>query len=277
MDELAEQEWRLIREQGRSGPMQMALDEVAAETAAEGGPRTVRVYRWSPGTLSLGYHQDPGTVDRAYCDREGIDVTRRETGGGGIYHDVVGDISYSIAAPAAELPGDLMECYRRLLDPVLRAFEWLDVPAGLAESERDPLYEPSCYLRGVNPAHDVVVPAEHDPTGTERKLAGNAQHRGKDAVLQHGSVTFSTRPERHLAVFSDPGVDAEAFGERVTAVDEHTAATRKTAVRAFERSLSEWADAYDGSWSEAELERARDLAASKYGADAWVRGRDREE
>ncbi|MFT4945531.1 MAG: lipoate-protein ligase A, partial [Halovenus sp.] len=38
MSDLADGEWRLIREEARSGPMQMALDEVAAETAATGGP-----------------------------------------------------------------------------------------------------------------------------------------------------------------------------------------------------------------------------------------------
>ena len=100
---LDDREWRLIREDTRSGPLNMALDEIAAETAAAGGPRTVRVYRWEPSTLSLGYQQEPATVDWEFCDREGISVTRRPTGGGGIYHDSHGDVSYSIVAPAAEL------------------------------------------------------------------------------------------------------------------------------------------------------------------------------
>jgi lipoate-protein ligase A len=272
MDELATQEWRLIRERGRSGPMQMALDEVAAETAASGGPRTVRVYRWSPGTLSLGYHEDPATVDWDHCADAGIDVTRRRTGGGGIYHDVVGDISYSIPVPAAAVPADLTESYQLLLEPILQAFEWLDVSATLATDEQPALYEPSCYLQAVNPAHDVVVSS--DATGgVPRKISGNAQYREDDVVLQHGSITFSLRPERHLSVFADPNVDVEAFRERVTAVDCHTAATRNAAVRAVERSLRQWADAYEGSWSEQELERARDLAEEKYGADEWVRDR----
>ncbi|MFB6255241.1 MAG: lipoate--protein ligase family protein, partial [Haloplanus sp.] len=43
-DPLADREWRLIREEAWSGPMNMALDEIAAETAAAGGPRTLRVY-----------------------------------------------------------------------------------------------------------------------------------------------------------------------------------------------------------------------------------------
>ena len=63
MADLADREWRLIREEAWDGPMNMALDEVAAETAAAGGLRTLRVYQWEPSTLSLGYHQDPATID----------------------------------------------------------------------------------------------------------------------------------------------------------------------------------------------------------------------
>lgn len=70
MADIEDREWRLIREDVRPGPLNMALDEIAAETAAAGGPRTVRVYRWEPATLSLGYRQEPATVDWEFCDRE---------------------------------------------------------------------------------------------------------------------------------------------------------------------------------------------------------------
>ena len=143
----ADREWRLIREEARSGPMNMALDEVAAETAAAGGPRTVRVYRWEPSTLSLGYGQDPDTVNWDYCGREGIGVTRRQTGGGGIYHDSTGDISYTIVAPADELPGDLVASYRELCVPILGAFDRLGVSARFAGSGRPACHPPACYLR----------------------------------------------------------------------------------------------------------------------------------
>ena len=271
MDELSSREWRLIREQGRSGPMQMALDEVAAETAADGGPRTVRVYRWTPGTLSLGYHQEPGTVDWTYCRENGIDVTRRRTGGGGIYHDIVGEISYSITLPSREVSGDLTESYLELLEPIRTALEWLDVPVALAAASRPAIHEPSCYLRELHPSHDLVVPGAELPDGNPRKISGNAQYREDDVVLQHGSLTFSLRPERHLGVFDDHGVDPATFRDHVTAIDRHTAAPRHVAVRAIERALGQWAGAYEGSWSQLELNRARELAEEKYGTDAWVR------
>ena len=267
MTDLADREWRLIREESWDGPTNMALDEVAAETAAAGGPRTLRVYRWEPSTLSLGYHQDPETIDWGYAEREGITVTRRPTGGGGIYHDSEGDISYSIVAPAAELPSKLIDSYHLLCEPVLRGFSRMGVDARFAQEPQPEIHHPACYLRDLHPAHDVVA-------GTEgRKVSGNAQYRQRDAVIQHGSLTYEVRTEPHLAVFRDHEVEPEAFEGRVTGIHEESGVSRDGAVAALESALSEWAEAEDGSWSDTELERAREIARGKYADDRWTRER----
>ncbi|QCJ47364.1 biotin/lipoate A/B protein ligase family protein [Haloprofundus sp. MHR1] len=261
----ADRQWRLVREESRSGPMNMALDEIAAETAADGGPRTVRVYRWEPSTLSLGYRQAPDTVDWEFCEREGITVTRRQTGGGGIYHDEFGDISYSITAPAEELPSRLLDCYHLLCAPVLDGFGRMGVDADFADEQLPAIHQPACYLRELHPAHDVVAGG--------RKISGNAQYRRKDAVIQHGSLTYSVLADRHLGVFADPGIDAETFRERVTGIDELTNVSRDEAVSALEDALGEWVDAEEGEWTDEELERARERAREKYESDDWVRRR----
>ncbi|WP_128225735.1 lipoate--protein ligase family protein [Halobacteriaceae archaeon SHR40] len=264
MTEGTEREWRLIREEARPGPMQMALEEVAAETAATGGPRTVRVYRWDPSTLSLGYHQDATTVDWEYCEQAGIDVTRRQTGGGGIYHDVDGDISYSIVAPAAELPGDLMDCYEQLCTPVFDAFERIGVDAAFADEEQPSIHQPACYLRAINPAHDILAGG---------KISGNAQYRQRDAVIQHGSLSYSLTPERHLGTFATDDVSTEQFTDRVTSIREESGISREEAVASLESALQEWADATVGEWTDSELARAREIAEQKYESDAWNRDR----
>lgn len=262
MSDIAEHEWRLIREESRSGPMNMALDEIAAETAADGGPRTVRVYRWDPSCLSLGYGQDPATVDWEYCSREGIDVTRRQTGGGGIYHDHVGDISYSITAPKEELPGDLLECYHLLCKPILKTLRNLGIPANYADESRPAIYHPACYLRDLHPAHDILARG--------RKLSGNAQYRQNDAVIQHGSITFSSFSRDHVAVFSDPGIEAKRFNERVVGIDELVDVRREQVVSELESELVAFVEAIEGSWTADELERARERSTAKYETDEWV-------
>jgi len=263
--DVTDREWRLIREERRPGPMTMALEEVAARTAVEEGVRTVRVYTW-PDVLSLGYRQDPDTVDWEYCEREGIGVTRRQTGGGGIYHDAHADVSYGITAPAEELPGDLLESYSLLCEPLVDAFERMGVDAGFADREYDAIHQPACYLRAIHPAHDVLAGG--------RKISGNAQYRQRDAVIQHGSVSYDLATERHLGVFGRP-VSPSTFESRVTAVREGAAreVDRKAAVAALETALCDWCDAAPGGWTDRELERARSLAERKYATDRWTRSR----
>ncbi|MFA1610351.1 lipoate--protein ligase family protein [Halobellus rubicundus] len=262
---LADKEWRLIREEARDGPMQMALDEIAAETAADGGPRTVRVYQWDPSTLSLGYGQDPETVDWEGCAERGVSVTRRQTGGGGIYHDVDGDVSYSIVAPKAELPGDLLDAYHLLCEPILDAFDRVGIDADYVPESVPEIWSPACYLRELHPAHDVVA--------AERKISGNAQYRRRDAVIQHGSLTYSVRADDHLSAFAGHDVSPERFRERVVGVDELADVTRAEFVDAVESSLATWAEAAEGSWTDDELSRARERATEKYESDDWVRRR----
>jgi len=261
---LSDREWRLVREEARPGPMQMALDEVAAETAAAGGPRTARVYRWTPGTLSLGYRQAPGTVDWAFATDHDIDVTRRPTGGGGIYHDPVGDISYTIAVPADEVPGELLASYELLCGPILDALARMGVDAGFAEAKRPAVHEPACYLRAVDPAHDI--------TAGGRKVSGNAQYRQRDAVVQHGSLSYDLTVDRHLGVFA-ADLDPDRFRERVTGIRPRAGIGRETAVAALEATLADRFDATPGGWTDAELERAADIAERKYASDTWTRER----
>lgn len=219
----------------------------------------------------MGYGQAVDTVDWAHCEQAGVDVTRRQTGGGGIYHDNEGDIAYSITAPAAELPGELIESYHELCPPILDGFARLGVDADFVENERHSIYQPACYLRGLHPAHDIVSDG-----GTGRKLAGNAQYRRKEAVIQHGSITYGARPEDHLAVFADPDVTPAEFSERVAGITDLVDVSREEAVDAFESALQAWADADRGSWTDEELERAREIAAEKYDSDAWIRERELE-
>ncbi|WP_207587392.1 lipoyl protein ligase domain-containing protein [Halomontanus rarus] len=268
MTVLADREWRLVRDDARDGATQMALEEIAARTALEDGVRTVRTFSWEPGTLSLGYRQDPETVDWDYCEREGIGVTRRQTGGGGIYHDAYADISYTIVAPADEVPGDLMECYALFCEPILEAFSRMGVDADFASEEQESIYQPSCYLRDINPAHDVVVDG--------RKISGNAQYRQRDVVIQHGSLSYALElePERHLGVFAEHGLESATFTDRVTGIREYTGIDREAAVETVADTLGDWCDAAESTWRDEELEAARELAARKYGADGWIRDRE---
>lgn len=265
MGDFAANSWRFVPNTSAPGPLQMALEEVAAETAATEGLCLIRVFSWEPSTLSLGYGQDPDSVNWQYCQTNGIEVTRRQTGGGGIYHDRIGDISYSIVLPAADVADDLLTSYHRLCEPILKFFERIDIDASFATQEYEPLYEPACFLRGIHPAHDIVVDG--------RKICGNAQYRQRDAIIQHGSINVRLTPEAHLGVFAQSDIDREAFCDRVTAISQHGNYTRSTVVKELEASLTSWAQAQLGSFTDAERASAREIARQKYRDSSWIRKR----
>src|SRR5436190_23090463 len=75
----------------------MAVDEALLINAAERGTATLRFYRWSEPTLSLGYFQRCDDRHQHAASRE-CAIVRRQTGGGAILHDR--ELTYSIALPA---------------------------------------------------------------------------------------------------------------------------------------------------------------------------------
>lgn len=242
--------------------MHMALEEVAASTVAAGGPALVRTFRWKPSTLSMGYGQSPNSVDWEQCAEAGIEVTRRQTGGGGIYHDHEADLSYSIVVPADVVSGDLLEAYHTLCTPIIEFFRAIGIDAAFADRPREAIHEPACFLRSIHPAHDILVDGS--------KISGNAQYRQRDAVIQHGSILFDDATRRHLSVFADDDLRASSFRSRTTTVREHVDMRRSEAVSALRDALVDWAGATPGSWTSEEIDQARSLAASKYADRGWI-------
>lgn len=268
MDRLAALPTRVIPWETNQGAMNMALDVVAARRATETGEATVRTYGWSPSSLSLGYAQDRSTVDWEACEEFGVHVTRRPTGGGGILHEAWGDVSYSIVLPAESVPSELTAAYRQLCQPVIDTFDALDVPVEFAPTEREALYSPACYLRAVDPAHDLVTVADG------RKVSGNAQYRQREAVIQHGSLRVNYDPDRMLGCFAEPGVTVDAVRERVGATEDYGVTALERVATGLADTLADTFDAQTGTWSGGERDNARDLVERKFAHDRWVRDRE---
>ena len=79
----------------------MAIDEAVAEAVGESiAPPTMRLYAWEPSAVSIGRFQRLlDEVDVAECTRQGVDVVRRRSGGGAVYHgtmDIFALVYYQI-------------------------------------------------------------------------------------------------------------------------------------------------------------------------------------
>ncbi|MHA1770325.1 MAG: lipoyl protein ligase domain-containing protein [Candidatus Thorarchaeota archaeon] len=78
--------WRLLDTGVLSGAENMALDDVILECKSQGKtPNTLRFLQFNPATVLVGYHQSvKQEVRLEYCQRNGVEVNRRITGGGTI-------------------------------------------------------------------------------------------------------------------------------------------------------------------------------------------------
>ena len=79
----------------------MAIDEALfrAKIAQPSLHNSLRLYQWLPSTVSIGKHQILNSeIDVNAANELGIDIVRRITGGGAVFHDYSGEITYSIVA-----------------------------------------------------------------------------------------------------------------------------------------------------------------------------------
>jgi lipoate-protein ligase A len=163
----------------------MAVDEWLMEWSAATGGCGWRMYAWQQPTLSLGYFQ-------AYEDRRrhaaslGCPVVRRMSGGGAIVHDA--ELTYSFVAPRrhplALRRGVLFRAVHATLIEALSRHGVAASLCGRVDSPAPGELPFLCFLRRA--AGDVLL--------GPKKIAGSAQRRSAEAVLQHGSVLLARSP-----------------------------------------------------------------------------------
>lgn len=203
-----------------SGEENMRRDVALLDACARGAiPGAVRLYGFAPACLSLGRMQPVSDVDLEACERDGVDVVRRPSGGRAVLHDQ--EVTYSVVCRWSDpvFGGRVLESCARIHNAIASGLETLGVgtrprsmPADLRRDARDGAAVADCFARPA--AHELL-----DDRG--RKLVGSAQARRAGALLQHGSVLLEPpRAARYLrgeAVASVGGVGVrEILGRQVT-------------------------------------------------------------
>jgi len=207
--------WQLLLEpRGRSGPENMAVDVALLERADRMGEAFLRLYRFDPPCLSVGRNEASGGYDRAAIARLAIDVVRRPTGGGAVWHQH--ELTYAVAAPIAPF-GSLRVAYHAIHERLATALRSLGAGATLALRRPPP---PSTALH--RPASCFAMPVEGEVLVRGRKLVGSAQVRRGRAFLQHGSILLDGSQDLIQAVSRKPQAASAAttlsaeLGRRVT-------------------------------------------------------------
>ena len=159
--------WGLIIDRG-DGAWNMAVDEAMFELKDSGRVGNVlRLYVFDPSAVTIGYFQRISeTVDLDLTSRMEIPVIRRITGGGAVYHDSRGEITYSVVASSELFPKDVKKSYELICNGVVKAIGRFGLEARFV------------------PVNDVVV--------GDKKVSGSAQIRRGRALLQHGTLMYDT-------------------------------------------------------------------------------------
>jgi len=204
--------WRLIVDDAADGEWNMAVDRALLSAHAAGDlPPTLRLYRWSRPTVSLGRFQDLGDVDLDYCEAHGIGVCRRPTGGRGVLHD--DELTYSVVAGVSDgLPRGVSASYRMLCGALVEAYRHLGIAADLTPRPRGQAGAGACYLHATHA--DLSLGAA--------KLSGSAQVWEHGSCLQHGSFVITRDIEREAAVFRLEAGAAEELARSTRTIAEQT-------------------------------------------------------
>jgi lipoate-protein ligase A len=194
----------------------------------------LRVYRFEPPGITLGYAQDPARVlDLERCQRDGIAWAVRPTGGRAIFHDQ--EWTYALAARLDDpvWGGARERAYDRISSLIVESLRRLGVPAALVASLRRARGVPGP-ARARRDVSCFAATARHEVVLGGRKLAGSAQRRTATALLQQGSILLGPghlRLTDYLNLSEREREDARAELERNAA----SAVTSIDVVRDFDR------------------------------------------
>lgn len=264
--------WRLIVDDTGRGARNMAVDEALVEAVDRGeSPPVLRLYRWEPPCLSLGFAQPFTVADQAFCIANGVDMVRRPTGGRAVLHHL--EQTYCVAARLGDEPftTDLQAAYQGICQALVAGLRELGAPAGLAGAPD------GGHLKPTEAIPCFIGPAAGEVVAGGRKLIGSAMRRHNRSILQHGSLLEDWDGRLQAGCLGLP--DDSSLRPAVTTLREllgavpDRAALAAALARGFALRLG---IAFEpSSLTATEQERATFLAAERYGHERWTVRRDR--
>lgn len=172
---------RIIVDAPRNGFWNMAADEALFESAPECVyPATLRIYRWSRPTVSLGRRQKFDEVDFSACRRRGIDVIRRFAGGSAVYHDE--EVTYCFTARLDSGLSVMDEGIWRMI--FLDLLKRIGINFDTAPTRVGAAGWAACFSAALC----------SEPTVKGRKWVGSARRKNRKSFLQHGSILLKPQP-----------------------------------------------------------------------------------
>ena len=252
--------WRLLKLETHNAFMNMSIDEaILTARTIDRVPNTLRLYQWKPSAVSIGKNQNPeNEVQLDNCRKLGVDVVRRISGGGTVYHDERDEVTYSLTAKTSDLGvKEITAVYAKVYDGIKDALRLLGITADFNEGDLKNC--PNLTVKG-------------------RKISGSSQAHKREIILQHGTLLLDVDLEKMFTLLRVPWAKTcmEVVGvarNKITSVKGELghAVSAETAANAlatgFKNALG--VQMITGELSVFEVELAQKLFREKYATDDW--------
>lgn len=264
--------FRFLNTHVQDAAMNMAIDESVLTHHLNGEvPPTLRVFRWSQPSISLGRFQ---SIEREIvserCKQLGVALVRRPTGGRAVYHH--DEFTYSIViSKRYGVPPGVVAAYAYLAQGLFAALRLVGVQAELSDERVSKHPSAACFASST----------QADLTSGGFKLIGSAQVWKDDALLQQGSLPLDDQSAEFFSMLRFPNEIAKEealaqYREKTTPL--HTfvpGASWDDVADAFQNGFSEALQedfVYD-TLSPSEWELAHRLVEEKYSKLEWRKER----
>jgi lipoate-protein ligase A len=252
--------WRLLKLETHDAYTNMSIDEAMLTARTINlAPNTIRFYRWKPSAVSIGKFQNiENEVHLDDCRKHGIDVVRRITGGGAVYHDSEGEITYSVIAGKKDLKTEnINTVYTKFYGGMAEALKILGTKADFNEGNAK-----TCPNLTVN----------------SKKVSGSAQSHKKGIVLQHGTLLVDVNLQKMFTILRVPWATScmqvvNIAENRITSVKKETGRSvaigevEQALIQGFQRALN--IKLLEGKLTTYEHELAEKLYKQKYTTNDW--------
>lgn len=164
----------------------MRFDENLLERLTPSSDPILHLYQWKPIAATFGYFIKPENhLDLKNCEKLGLDLARRPTGGGIVFH--IWDLAFSFLMPSGHPACSLntLENYRFVNDAVLDAVkDYFKLTPELIAQDAASL-GPDCKN------FCMARPTQYDVVYEGMKIAGSAQRRKSQGYLHQGTISLA--------------------------------------------------------------------------------------
>jgi lipoate-protein ligase A len=208
------------------------------------------IYRNEPSVI-IGKHQNAlAEINHSFLQDNGINLVRRLSGGGTVYHDL-GNINFLFIQSGEA--GKLVD-FKRFLMPVLIILKNMKLP--------------------------VQYGGRNDLLLDGKKISGNAEHVFRNRILHHGTLLYSsdlTKLENVLRITPGRYFDkaVQSFRSKVTNISSFLG--QPPSIESFTEIIftelkKQFKNAIDYGFSENEIMEIHSLMDKKYGTWKWNYG-----